>query len=174
VSAPLYILGLGSDIEPERNIARALEALVARFGPIHVSHLARTTPVGVPGEAPFINGAAALRSTLPEGELKAWCNAQETAQGRDRTNPRRKTLPRPLDLDILLRIDDGAPPPPDALPREPYARPFVLDLLAHLGLGPTPPWRAGPRVTITALGHPLGDRATLIADHRQGSPESHV
>jgi 2-amino-4-hydroxy-6-hydroxymethyldihydropteridine diphosphokinase len=163
VSDGLYIVGFGANIDPERNISSALATLLNRFGKVHVSRIARTAPIGVPGGAFFLNGALAFRSPLAEQDVKDWFNALETAHGRDRTSPDCKILPRPLDLDILHHLKRAEAPRQEALPRDSYARPFVEDLLAHLDLAHRTAW--DPPLDCVALivaGHRVGERSVTL------------
>ncbi|MCF8480538.1 MAG: 2-amino-4-hydroxy-6-hydroxymethyldihydropteridine diphosphokinase [Rhodospirillum sp.] len=159
----LYIVGFGANIAPERNVTSAISALLARFGEVHVSRIARTAPVGVPGGALFLNGALAFQSPLKAEDLKDWFNALETAHGRDRTSPDSKILPRPLDLDILHHIEGSKAPRRDSLPQDSYIRPFVEDLLAHLDLTHRTAW--DPPLDCVALiiaGHRVGERSVTL------------
>lgn len=131
---PHYFIGLGSNIEPQRNIIRMLGALRAIAPALAIGRVVETAPVAVAGAA-FLNVPVGLRCDLPAQELKARLNAIEAALGRDRSDPQSKTKSRPADLDILLWLaDDATSVPADLLPREPYMRPMLLELLRFLGL----------------------------------------
>lgn len=95
-------LSLGSNIEPERHLASALQALRARFGTLQVSPIYRTRAVGFAGDD-FLNAAVGLRTDLQPGALNDWLHALEEAHGRDRSAPRWSS--RTLDVDILLYGD---------------------------------------------------------------------
>lgn len=95
-------LGLGSNVQPEQNIAAGIAALEATMGEIQLSPAYRTRSVGFDGED-FINLAAHCSTDMQPLELKAWLNDLENQHGRARDVP--KFSDRTLDIDILL-VDD--------------------------------------------------------------------
>jgi 2-amino-4-hydroxy-6-hydroxymethyldihydropteridine diphosphokinase len=127
--SPVWV-SVGSNIDPVRHIRSAARALAARFGPVRLSRVYETAPVGFEGAA-FLNlviGFATDESA--EAVLKA-LRAIEDAEGRDRSGP--AFGPRTLDLDLLVYGElngevSGKPlPHPDIL-----KYPFVLGPLAEL------------------------------------------
>src|SRR5687768_15853055 len=101
-------LSLGSNLEPERHLAAALEELRAAFGELVVSRTYRTRAVGFDGPD-FLNLAVGLETTLEPEVLNDWLHALEDRHGRRRDVPRYAS--RTLDVDILLyddRIVHGA------------------------------------------------------------------
>jgi len=123
-------LSLGSNLDPEANIASAIRALRARFGEVRVSPVYRTAAVGFDGPA-FLNAAAVIDSDLDPVALDAWLHALEDAHGRDRGGPRFGD--RTLDIDLVLYDDcilDG--PGSLRLPREELRHAFVLRPLAEI------------------------------------------
>ena len=56
-------LSLGSNLEPERHLARAVDELRARFGAVTVSSFLRTPAVGFDGPD-FLNAAAIIETDL--------------------------------------------------------------------------------------------------------------
>jgi 2-amino-4-hydroxy-6-hydroxymethyldihydropteridine diphosphokinase len=95
-------LSLGSNLDPERHLARALEELRARFGTVVASRLVRTPAVGFDGPD-FLNAAAIVETDLDIVALDAWLHALEDAHGRRRDVPRFSD--RPLDIDIVFYDD---------------------------------------------------------------------
>lgn len=95
-------LSLGSNLEPEQNIAAALEALRARYGELVVSPTYRTAAVGFDGPD-FLNLAVGLDTDEEPVALDAWLHALEDAQGRRRDVPRFSS--RTLDADLVLYDD---------------------------------------------------------------------
>ena len=95
-------LGLGSNIEAERNIASAIARLHETFDGIEFSPFYRCTPFGFEGED-FINGVARVTTGMMPMELKNWLIELENQHGRDREVP--KYSSRTLDVDILLYDD---------------------------------------------------------------------
>ncbi|MBE3069632.1 MAG: 2-amino-4-hydroxy-6-hydroxymethyldihydropteridine diphosphokinase [Planctomycetes bacterium] len=127
-------LGLGSNLGDRRaNIAAALAAIAAHPA-IHIeatSTLIETAPVGgPPGQGPFLNGAARLRTDLAPAALLAELKAVERAGGRH-DGPR--WGPRPIDLDILLYGAEVLDTPDLAIPHPRLReRRFVLAPLAEI------------------------------------------
>lgn len=96
---PRVYLSLGSNVEPERHLHDALEALRGRFGNVVVSRVYRSAAVGFEG-APFLNCAAAFDVDVTHDTLRTRLRELEDASGRDRNLPR--YADRTLDLDIAL------------------------------------------------------------------------
>jgi 2-amino-4-hydroxy-6-hydroxymethyldihydropteridine diphosphokinase len=93
------IIGIGSNIEPEQNIAAALFYLRQEHEMISVSELVRTSPIGIPDQPDFLNGAAKIFTTLGITEFQRYLKEVEDRLSRDRTAP--KFGPRTIDLDIV-------------------------------------------------------------------------
>lgn len=103
--ATAYI-GLGSNLGDRRAaLEAALERLAASVGVVvtAVSAFHATEPVGgPPGQGMFLNGAAALRTSLSAEALLDRLLAIEQSLGRVR---RARWGPRVIDLDLLLYDD---------------------------------------------------------------------
>lgn len=126
-------LGIGSNVEPERNIVAGIAALRAAFGDVQLSPVYRSVAVGFQGRD-FLNLAAAIRTTLQPLALKAWLNELERRHGRRRDVP--KFSDRTLDIDILLYDDLWLVSPELQLPRaEILQYAHVLRPLAELAPG---------------------------------------
>jgi 2-amino-4-hydroxy-6-hydroxymethyldihydropteridine diphosphokinase len=104
---PGYILGLGTNLDPEANVPRLVKQLVRRFGLILISRLYDTAPVGMDSERRFVNFCAFAQTGLEPDACKTACVGIEVAMGRDRTHPFRKTRDRPADIDLLAHVDAG-------------------------------------------------------------------
>jgi 2-amino-4-hydroxy-6-hydroxymethyldihydropteridine diphosphokinase len=126
-------LSLGSNVDPERHLAQAVDELRERFGGVVVSGFLRTPAVGFDGPD-FINAAAIVETDLPIVELDAWLHALEDAHGRRRDVPRFSD--RPLDIDIVF-YDDLVFRGPGNLqvPRPELQHAFVLQPLAEIAPG---------------------------------------
>ncbi|HET7932411.1 MAG TPA: 2-amino-4-hydroxy-6-hydroxymethyldihydropteridine diphosphokinase [Rhodanobacteraceae bacterium] len=124
---PRVYLSLGSNVDPERHLRDAVQALRERFGKVDVSPPYRSAAVGFDGAA-FLNGAAAFDCDLDRIALQAWLRALEDASGRDRSLPR--YADRTLDLDIALWCDGDACS--SDLSREEFERAHVLAPLADI------------------------------------------
>ena len=95
-------ISLGSNIQPRRNLPRAIE-LLRTLGPVKaLSTIWETPPVGTAGPN-FLNAVACIESQLDVDTLKEKLRQIETQLGRARTAD--KYAPRPIDLDILLHDD---------------------------------------------------------------------
>lgn len=92
-------LGVGSNIDRERNIAAALDSLAALDPRLRISPVYESAAIGFRGE-PFLNLVVALQSTLAVGELADTLRAIERAHGHPGNLP--KFSDRLIDLDILL------------------------------------------------------------------------
>jgi len=134
-------LSLGSNVDAERHLAEALQALRERFGALDVSPTWRSAAVGFEGAA-FLNNAAAFECDLDRDSLRAWLRALEDASGRDRTLPR--YADRTLDLDIALWCE-GDRCTTD-LTREEFERAHVLAPLADLAPDLHEPFTGRPLV----------------------------
>ncbi len=122
-------IGVGSNIDPQRHIPAALQALRTTFGTLDRSPAYRSLPLSFEG-ADFINCVVRITSRLDVTALIADLKVLESSAGRQ---TRAASRSRELDLDLLLYGDgiihrDGiALPRPDVLE---YA--FVLRPLAEL------------------------------------------
>lgn len=123
-------LSLGSNVEPERHLQAALDELQARFGPLTISPVYRTPPVGFAGPD-FLNLAVGLDTTLAPQALNGWLHALEDRHGRRRDVPRFAS--RTLDLDIVF-YDQLVLSGPGHLqiPRDELRHAFVLKPLADI------------------------------------------
>lgn len=129
-----YVIGIGSNIEPECNVPRILHALLDAFGALRMSRVLRTRPVGMASQADFLNLAVFVETGMDAGALKSLCNRIETGLGRDRNDPDSARKDRPADLDILFRLGGDAAVPPLERVDGAYLRPAVADVYALLGL----------------------------------------
>jgi len=123
-------LGLGSNIDRERHILAALDALSAQFGQLLLSSVFESQAVGFEGD-PFYNLVVGIDTDWPVSRLSGYLKALEDRHGRRRDGPRYSG--RTLDIDILTYgqqsgIVDGV-----TLPRgEILHNAFVLWPLAEL------------------------------------------
>ena len=125
----IYV-GVGSNVEPERNLLAALTGMADTFGLLHLSPVYRNKAVGFDGDD-FLNMVIGFDADLDLGELQSELDRIERENGRTRETTR--FGPRSLDLDLLLfgdRVDEGANP---IVPRSEITRyAFVLKPLADL------------------------------------------
>jgi 2-amino-4-hydroxy-6-hydroxymethyldihydropteridine diphosphokinase len=130
-------VGLGANIgDRERTFREAVDALGAeeRIEVAAVSTLRETDPVGVGEQPRFLNGVAALETSLGARELLDRLLAVEQRFGRVRVPGEHG--PRTLDLDLLLYGDETIDEPGLAVPHpRMHERRFVLEPLAELAPG---------------------------------------
>ena len=93
------IIGIGSNVDPEQNIAAALFFLRQEQELITVSSLIKTSPIGIIEQPDFINGAAKVITEMEIIEFQGYLKTLEDRLNRDRTTP--KFGPRTIDLDIV-------------------------------------------------------------------------
>jgi len=91
-------LGLGSNLEREKNIRAGLHALTSIFGDLKLSQVYESESVGFKGSH-FYNLVVSLQTDLTIAELSETLKNIEDQNGRLRTGP--KYSPRTLDIDIL-------------------------------------------------------------------------
>ena len=123
-------LSLGSNVEPQRHLPAALDALRERFGALAVSPAYRTAAVGFDGPD-FVNLAVGLDTDLSPQALDDWLHALEDRHGRRRDVPR--FAARTLDLDIVFydrQVVDG--PGHLQIPRDELRHAFVLRPIADI------------------------------------------
>ncbi len=126
----LIYLSLGSNVEAQRNIEAAMDALADTFGELIISSVYESEAVGFEGDS-FYNLVVGIYSTHSIGDLSKILKAVEDVQGRDRTAP--KFGARSLDIDILTVDDrvgliDGVSIPRDEI----LKNAFVLQPLAEI------------------------------------------
>ena len=130
--ADVYVAA-GSNVEPEKNLARALDELEQAFGAVALSPAYRNRAVGFEGED-FINLVVGLRTADSPAQVKAKLERIEESCGRPRGAP--KWAARTMDLDILLYDQLVSDEPGLILPRpDLLRRAFMLKPLADLAPG---------------------------------------
>ena len=85
-----YVLGIGSNMEPEKNVPRIVYELVGEFGRILISRFYETAPVGMKTAGLFINFCVFVKAAFEPTACKAVCTNIEVKLGRDRTHPCRR------------------------------------------------------------------------------------
>lgn len=118
------IIGIGSNIEADRNITEMLRILTAKVEIVQVSQMVQTKPIGIEEQAEYTNGAVRIRTEMNLETLSLYLKMLEDQMGRDRSQ--KKFGPRNIDLDIL--IWNNAIVDPDY-----YTRDFLRNSAAELG-----------------------------------------
>lgn len=100
MSARAYV-GVGSNIDPERNVRAAVHELQRAVRIVDVSTFYRTAPIGHSGDPWFVNGVLAIDTDVAPVDLKRdVLRHVEDELGRCRgADP---NAPRTIDLDLLL------------------------------------------------------------------------
>jgi 2-amino-4-hydroxy-6-hydroxymethyldihydropteridine diphosphokinase len=96
---------IGSNIEPQSNIANAIEQLSGHFGTLTVFPRVFTEAQDIDSNEPFINTAAIFCSRDNVHDIKAILNRIEESLGRDRDDPNRSHLSRTCDIDIVALLE---------------------------------------------------------------------
>jgi len=117
------IIGIGSNIEPERSIQAALMILQQETDVKGVSKWVKTTPIGIRNQNDFINGAIKIHTTLSQESFRRYLKNLEDKLGRDRSLPR--FGPRIIDLDIVIWNND-------IVDDDYYTRDFVRNAINEL------------------------------------------
>ena len=94
------IVGIGSNIDAEKNISMMLEMLGSEVEIVKISKFLKTKPIGVENQPYYTNGAVKVETVLSINELKILLRRIEDRLGRDRNGPR--FGPRTIDLDIIV------------------------------------------------------------------------
>jgi 2-amino-4-hydroxy-6-hydroxymethyldihydropteridine diphosphokinase len=123
-------LGLGSNIDAERNLRLAVRELQRRFGELAVSRVYQSPPLGFEGDD-FLNAVAGLDTDLPPEEILRQLEEIHVIAGRHRDAQR--LVSRTLDIDLLLYGQLVVDTPGLRLPRSDVLEySFVLRPLAEL------------------------------------------
>lgn len=89
----------GSNVQPEKHLARAVKLMEEQFKPLRVSPAYRNRAVGFEG-ADFINLVVGFSTVLPFAGVRERLQQIEIACDREPNAP--KWAPRSMDLDVLL------------------------------------------------------------------------
>lgn len=132
--SPAYV-AIGSNVgDPAGNARDAIAALGRQddLEVVRVSSLYETDPVGCPpGQDPYVNAVAKVRTPLDPHQLLARLGRIERDMGRVR--PARRNMPRVIDLDLLLFGDETVDTPDLRVPHpRMHQRAFVLAPLAEI------------------------------------------
>ena len=100
---PRVFVGVGSNVDPEENVARALQLLDSELRVRGVSTFYRTPALERPLDPPFVNGVIEVGDATGPLETRALLKGLEHTLGR--TRPDDRYGPRTLDLDLLLHGD---------------------------------------------------------------------
>ncbi len=148
-------MGIGSNIEAERNVREALLRLARRTRITAISTFYRSRPLSRPEQPSFVNGAVELETEASPEEVKhGLLRGIEAELGRVRTAD--KYAPRTIDLDLLIYNDRVIRQPDLRVPDpEIQERPFLAIPLAELA----------PDMALPGDGRALREIAAAFPDH---------
>ena len=127
---PVAYLGLGSNLDAERNLQLALHELRERFSVQKISTVYRSKALGFDG-ADFLNAVVSIETRLSPRELCGELEQIHETAGRQRRPE--KFIARTLDIDLLLYGQLVLDEPPTRLPRKDVLQySFVLRPLAEI------------------------------------------
>ncbi|MBL7972713.1 MAG: 2-amino-4-hydroxy-6-hydroxymethyldihydropteridine diphosphokinase [Prolixibacteraceae bacterium] len=118
------IIGIGSNIEADKNIREMLQLLAADVEIVGVSQMVQTKPIGISEQADYTNGAVRVRTGMDKKKLSSYLKKLEDRMGRDRSQ--KKFGPRNIDLDILTWNNT-------IVDQDYYTRDFLRNSAAELG-----------------------------------------
>lgn len=126
-------LGLGSNLDREKNIRAGLLALKDAFGDLKLSRVYESESVGFKGSN-FYNLVVSLQTDLTIAELSDTLKKIEDKNGRVRTGP--KYSPRTLDIDILtygnfVGVEAGVDLPRAEITQNAFVLLPLAELAAH-------------------------------------------
>jgi len=99
-----FLIGMGSNIEPERHLQKAANVLRETFRDVLFSGVYRSPAIGMRGATDFLNACCLLHVDMDADALIKWLKQLEDTHGRDRSQGSWK--PRTLDLDVLMAAGD--------------------------------------------------------------------
>jgi 2-amino-4-hydroxy-6-hydroxymethyldihydropteridine diphosphokinase len=173
------LLGLGSNLDPERHLPAAVERLGRHLRLRGASRVFRTAPIGRPGQPEYRNAVLAAETDLgPDRLREAVLRPVEAALGRVRTAD--AWAARTIDIDLLVHGEThrriGAHPLPDpAVTERPFVAAGILDLAPEF----VPPGEARPLAalvpeagrTALAVDAELTARLEALVRRAQGDPK---
>ena len=157
-----YLLGIGSNIQPQHNIAEIIRLLQLNFPTLTLSRVLEIPPIGMNSAHDFLNIVVFIETSWSEKKLKTLCNKIEIQLGRDRTDPDKKHKDRPADLDILthLQLPKEANRPVHSITDEYFLYPLLNEVIAYLVKTPFELAQAGMPIQSNTLS--FGQTATTI------------
>lgn len=127
--AQVYV-SIGTNIEREKHVRAALDALASSYGQLHCSSVYETASVGFEGDN-FYNLVVGFETRQTPVEVTERLRAIENDNGRVRGGPRFSS--RTLDIDLLLYDDQVIEEGRLQIPRDEITKnAFVLQPLAEI------------------------------------------
>ena len=94
------IVSVGSNIDPEDNIEKAIDLISAEQTLMAQSTMIQTKPVGLVDQPDFINGALLIETRSGYEEFNSYLKSVEARLQRD--EDQKSFGPRTIDLDIIV------------------------------------------------------------------------
>ncbi len=122
-------ISIGSNIDPDIHLPRAVKKLIVLGAPILVSPAFQNPSIGSKPGPDFLNAAASIETSFSPMEIRAQLRQIEYELGRVRTADR--FAPRTMDLDLcllgdtILDLPEFTLPDPDLLDRPHLAIPMA-------------------------------------------------
>ena len=96
---PKVLIGLGSNIEPDRHLTQAASSIREAFKCVSFSSVYQSKAIGMDGDD-FLNACCLCEHDWSNEKFLQWLKSLEDEHGRDRSEGSWK--PRTLDLDIIM------------------------------------------------------------------------
>ena len=96
-----YMIAIGSNRRPQRNVPDALKKMLAAFGTVRVGRFFRTKGHHMSSAHRFWNGAVMVDAPFMQDQLKQRLFQWEKESGHDRSHSQCSTRDRTLDLDMV-------------------------------------------------------------------------
>jgi 2-amino-4-hydroxy-6-hydroxymethyldihydropteridine diphosphokinase len=171
-ASALAFISLGSNIEPELNLPRALRRLSELGDVIRISNVYENPAKGPIEQEDFLNAAVLLMTTLTPTELRSELRRIEAELGRDRAKSfpglsaeEAKYAPRSIDLDLSLH---GVSVLKTAQLRIPDPE---IRTQSHIAI---PLAELAPDFPHPETGEPLRDIAAALSDQHEMGPRPDV
>ncbi|HEX5037973.1 MAG TPA: 2-amino-4-hydroxy-6-hydroxymethyldihydropteridine diphosphokinase [bacterium] len=118
------VIGLGSNIDPDAHIGRALEALSAFGAILKKSSVRETAPLGAVGDVPYKNGVVLVETEQDLEAFQSRLKVIEETLGRRQVQ---KTSQRiTIDLDVVMWNGE-------VVRKEVFERSFLAESIQEIG-----------------------------------------
>ena len=117
------VIGIGSNIDPSRNIRLARQKINTHHKVIKESRFLYTRPVGFVNQSDFLNGVILIETKMEKNDLDDWLKSIEKELGRIRGS--NKFGPRTIDMDILIWNNK-------IIDEDVYSRDFLKDAIKEI------------------------------------------
>ena len=121
------VIGIGSNIAPDKNIAKTRQLLAQRFTVLKESPYIRTKPIGKQKQPDFMNGAVLIETEKDQTSVIQELKSLEKEIGR--TPDHDPQGPRTIDLDLVVWNNQVIDP--DVFERD-FLKKLVLDVAPSL------------------------------------------